>query len=326
MIHWWSREIRGDALDMLWHYASGELTLYESKADVGKHVKWVKYSHRGVQMLDKVEFPRKEKRYIFSPRFEVKVDTAFEAVVEGCGDPERDQEEGTWFNPEVRKGYLNLHKLGFAHSFETWMEGKLVGGALFVQIGGFVACNSLFHTVSNASKAAWGQALVMLKERGFRWVDVNCVAAHHVNYGEEWVPQWKFEKMMREEMGRELSIAEGIAAPKLPWRVRMGLPVARVVRGIGRRFCALRRGGAGDYTPGHGDLVQAGAQVRADGDALVLCQRREPVLPQRNDERADGVGEIQPSGDPAPGQHPHRGETETGCVREEVRVSDQPGL
>lgn len=236
MIRWWSDEIRGDAMDMLWHYARGMLTLYQRKEDVGRHVKWVKYSHRGIQDLQKIEFPRKEKRYIFSPKFELRINGAFEEVVRGCGDPGRDHEEGTWFSPEVVQGYLNLHKLGHAHSFEAWCEGKLAGGALFVQIGGFVACNSMFHRVSNASKAAWGQALVHLKERGFRWVDVNCVASHRVSYGEEWVPQWKFEQMMRQEMSRPLSIGDGLASPMLPWRLRAMLPLARIARKIGRKL------------------------------------------------------------------------------------------
>lgn len=234
-----SKRINPDPADMLWHLANAEMPCYLHGE--GSDVGWVKYPHRGVQFVDKVDFPRKEKRYIFSPRFQVKYDTAFEECLAACA--ERPKEGHTWITPEVHQGYMNLHKLGFAHSYETWENDKLVGGGIGVQIGGFLSCDSLFHRVSNASKAAWGQLLVHAKERGFEWIDTNCVAAHHVNYGEEWVPQWKFEQMMRTALEKRPTLLDGQTCPELPWQVRYALPVARAARALARRL-PLRRAAA----------------------------------------------------------------------------------
>jgi len=232
MIHPASVKIHSDPMDMLWHYANGEMPCYLVRE--GGEVGWIKYTHRGVQFLDKFEFPRKQLRYIFSPKFQVKYNQAFEETLAGCADLSR--EGRTWITPELITGYTELHRLGYAHSYEAWMDGKLVGGAIGVQIGGYITCETMFHRVNNASKAAWGQTLVRLKERGFKWVDTNCVAAHQVEYGEEWVMQWKFEQMVNEAMKENHSLADDIPCPPVPWILKAGLPVARILSSARKRL------------------------------------------------------------------------------------------
>jgi leucyl/phenylalanyl-tRNA--protein transferase len=232
MIHPASVKIHPDPMDMLWHYANGEMPCYLVRE--GGEVGWIKYTHRGVQFLDRFQFPRKQLRYIFSPKFTVKYNQAFEETLAGCADLSR--EGRTWITPELIRGYTELHRLGYAHSYEAWMDGKLVGGAIGVQIGGYITCETMFHRVGNASKAAWGQTLVRLKERGFKWVDTNCVAAHHVEYGEEWVMQWKFEQMVREAMNENHSLADDIPCPPVPWILKAGLPVARMISSVRKRL------------------------------------------------------------------------------------------
>jgi leucyl/phenylalanyl-tRNA--protein transferase len=217
---------------MLWHYATGSIPCY--LAATGNAVGWVKYSHRGVQFLDKVDFPRKEKRYIFSPKFEVRYNQRFEEVLQNCADGRK--EGRTWISPEVFEGYMNMYRAGFAHSYETWEGGKLVGGAIGVQIGGYVTCETMYHHVSNASKAAWGQTLVRLKERGFKWVDTNCVAAHHVNYGEEWLPQWRFEVLLAEALRQTPTLGDDIPCAPLPGAIKAALPLARFAGKVARRL------------------------------------------------------------------------------------------
>lgn len=234
MLRWTSAPINPDPLDMLWHIAHGAIACFPSGEQ--SQVRWVKYTHRGVQFLDKIAFPRKEKRYIFSPDFEIRYNQAFDEVVLACADPGRD--ENTWLIPELIEGYGNLHRLGFAHSYEAWQGGKLVGGAFGVQIGGFISCESMFHRVSNASKAAWGQTLLRLKERGFAWIDTNSVAEHHVNYGEEWLPQWKFERLLRQALGQRRCLGDEMACPMLPWPIRGRLALTRLAGALGRRVAA----------------------------------------------------------------------------------------
>lgn len=85
------------------------------------------------------------------PRFEVTVDTAFDEVVAGCADPDRD---GRWITSTIADAYHDLHALGWAHSVETWHDGRLVGGLYGVAIGGLFAGESMFHRARDASKVA----------------------------------------------------------------------------------------------------------------------------------------------------------------------------
>ena len=84
-------------------------------------------------------------------RFEIRVDTAFRAVVDACADPSRD---GRWITEEIADAYTELHALGWAHSIETWQDGQLVGGLYGLAVGGLFAGESMFHRVTDASKAA----------------------------------------------------------------------------------------------------------------------------------------------------------------------------
>jgi leucyl/phenylalanyl-tRNA---protein transferase len=83
--------------------------------------------------------------------FEIRVDTAFEQVVAACADPGR---EGRWITDEVADAYQQMHALGWAHSIETWQEDRLVGGLYGIAVGGLFAGESMFHHVTDASKAA----------------------------------------------------------------------------------------------------------------------------------------------------------------------------
>lgn len=230
-----SRSVTADPYEALYHLANGEFVLFVD--DHRDERAWGKFGHRGVQFLDKIEFPRKEKRYIFSPQFEIKYDTAFDETLAGCAAP---REVGRpWISEELQEAYRRLHRLGYSHSYEAWKDGQLAGGCIGVQIGAWITCETMFHRVSNASKAAWGQTLVRLQERGFKWVDVAEVATHHVNYGETEIPQWKFDVMQRQEMKRDATIADGIPCRKLPLGIAMELEVMRVLRGVRRRLAKL---------------------------------------------------------------------------------------
>ena len=84
-------------------------------------------------------------------RFEIRVDTAFEEVVAACADPSRD---GRWITLDVERAYHRLHRLGLAHSVETWRDGHLVGGLYGVAVNGLFAGESMFHRETDASKVA----------------------------------------------------------------------------------------------------------------------------------------------------------------------------
>jgi leucyl/phenylalanyl-tRNA---protein transferase len=138
------------------------------------------------------------------PRFEVRVDTAFDEVVEACGDPTRD---GRWITADIAEAYRRLHDLGWAHSIEVWREGTLVGGLYGVSLGGLFAGESMFHRVRDASKAA----LVGLVRRFHadedprRIVDVQWATDHLRRLGAE---EWPRERYLAR-------LAEALEAPQV---------------------------------------------------------------------------------------------------------------
>ncbi|MDB5320144.1 MAG: aat [Phycisphaerales bacterium] len=225
--------VSDDPLATLVHYVCGDMLDWAGPA--GGELCWKRASHRGVQWLDKIAFPKREQRYIFSPRFEIRFDTAFEETLRGCAEQVR--REPTWITEPYIRAMVGLYGMGYAHSFEAWSEGRLVGGAFGVQLGSIMTCDSMFHRVSNASKAAYGQTLVRLRERGFRLLDTNGVVSHRVKYGEEWMAQWRFEELVGECLREWPGLADSRVAPQgLPWEVRAALPVLRVGRAVGRRL------------------------------------------------------------------------------------------
>jgi leucyl/phenylalanyl-tRNA--protein transferase len=133
-------------------------------------------------------------------RFELRVDTVFDEVVDRCADPRRD---GRWITAEMAAAYRRLHDLGWAHSVESWQGGELVGGLYGVSIGGLFAGESMFHAVSDASKVA----LVGLVERFHgdgdprRLVDVQWATDHLRRLGAEEWPRERYLARLRVALG-----------------------------------------------------------------------------------------------------------------------------
>lgn len=227
MFPWPSNALSDSPYHMLWHYAHGRMPDWVNGSD--GEVAWIKRAHRGVQWLDKIHLPSKSqhRRYILEPKFTIKFNTAFDQVVRACADPAR--EGKTWIREELFRGYCALHEMGFAHSFEAWDADKLVAGAFGLQMGAVMSIDSVFHHVSNAGMAVYGQTLLRLRDRGFKLIDVNYVSGPFARFGEEWVPQWRFEELLKGLMHERPTVDDAHAAPQLPWWIARALPVSRVV-------------------------------------------------------------------------------------------------
>jgi leucyl/phenylalanyl-tRNA---protein transferase len=157
-------------------YRSG---LFPMPIDRGRRLAWWSPDPRGVLPLDGFHVSRSLERSI--GRYQIRVDTAFDAVVEGCASPDR---EGGWITPEIRRAYLRLHQLGWAHSVEAWnTENQLAGGVYGVGIGGFFAGESMFHSERDASKVALASLVSLLRERGASLLDVQWTTPHLVSLG-----------------------------------------------------------------------------------------------------------------------------------------------
>jgi leucyl/phenylalanyl-tRNA---protein transferase len=157
---------------------------------------WWSPDPRGVIFPDDFHVSRTLRRSC--RRFEVRVDSAFEAVIDACADPSRPH---GWITPEMRQAYARLHELRWAHSVETWHEGSLVGGVYGVAIGGFFAGESMFHRRSDASKAALAALMSLLAEGaadrcGERFVDVQWLTPHLARLGGSEVSRRRYLELL----------------------------------------------------------------------------------------------------------------------------------
>jgi leucyl/phenylalanyl-tRNA---protein transferase len=139
-----------------------------------RRIAWWSPDPRGIIPLDGLRVSRSLRRSC--PRFEIRVDTAFEQVVDACADPRR---EGSWITPEMRVAYLRLHQLGWVHSVEAWSgDGRLAGGLYGVSINGLFAGESMFHHERDASKVALVALVDRLVSAGAVLLDVQWTTPH----------------------------------------------------------------------------------------------------------------------------------------------------
>jgi leucyl/phenylalanyl-tRNA---protein transferase len=141
---------------------------------------WWSPVERGVLPLDGMKVSRSLARSV--RRMEIRVDTCFDEVVRSCADPARD---GGWIDEDVATAYGTLHRLGWAHSVESWADGELVGGLYGVAVGGLFAGESMFHRRPDASKVALVGLLELLTDEhaGKRLLDVQWQTPHLASLG-----------------------------------------------------------------------------------------------------------------------------------------------
>lgn len=140
-------------------------------------------------------------------RFEVRVDTAFAEVIKSCGDPSR---PGGWINPAIQEAYLELHHLGWAHSFETWdpNTNMMVGGLYGVSIGGLFAGESMFHLARDASKVALVELTSYMREASPRsLIDVQWVTPHLSSLGAIEIDRLEYLKLLARALDEPLPTA-----------------------------------------------------------------------------------------------------------------------
>ncbi len=167
---------------------------------------WWSPDPRGVLRPEDLRVSRSLRRSC--ARLQVTVDTAFDAVVRGCADPDR---EGRWITRPVTRAYTRLHALGWAHSVEVWSGDRLVGGLYGIAIGGLFAGESMFHRVTDASKVALVALRELITADGDprRIIDVQWVTPHLASLGVREVPRAAYLGLLRETLEAPLPA---------PWR------------------------------------------------------------------------------------------------------------
>lgn len=163
---------------------------------------------RGIIPLERFHVPRSLRRTVRSGIFETRVDTAFEAVIRACGEPAADRPE-TWLNEGLIYLYVDLHRRGFAHSVETWKDGRLVGGLYGVALGGAFFGESMFSRATDASKVALVELVERLRRGGFVLLDTQYVTPHLARFGACEVPRERYMELLEAALGRKSSFPSG---------------------------------------------------------------------------------------------------------------------
>ncbi len=177
---------------LLHAYANGLFPMAESAQ--ASELYWYDPDFRGILPLDTFHVPRKLRRTVRRGVFEVRVNSAFRTVMEGCAGAR----PTTWINREILDLYCRLHRNGQAHSVETWQNGTLVGGLYGVSLGGAFFGESMFSLVTDASKVALIHLVARLRRGGFSLLDTQFVTDHLSQFGAIEIPRDDYRWLLYE--------------------------------------------------------------------------------------------------------------------------------
>ena len=175
-----------DADALLRAYANGVFPMGEARDD--PRVFLVEPDQRGVFPLDDFHIPTRLRRTVRQEPFDIRVNTAFLAVVDACAAPAKGRED-TWINAPIRRLYTELHARGHAHSVECWQDEVLVGGLYGVTLGSAFFGESMFSRRTDASKVALVHLVARLKRAGFTLLDAQFITEHLSQFGAQEIPQ-----------------------------------------------------------------------------------------------------------------------------------------
>lgn len=174
--------------NMLRLYASGAFPMADEKTG---NINWYLPDIRTIIPLNNFNIPRSAKKVIDAENFEIRFDTDFEEVLEGCAD-----RESTWISEELKSAYRRLKKRGHIHTVETWKDGELVGGLYGVTFRGAFFGESMFSKVTQASKASLVALLKRLKEKEFILLDVQYMSDHLKMFGAVEISFEEYSKLL----------------------------------------------------------------------------------------------------------------------------------
>jgi leucyl/phenylalanyl-tRNA---protein transferase len=158
-------------------------------------IAWFSPDPRGIIPLDAFHVPHGLKRALKKGGFRIRLNVAFESVIRACAERAE-----TWISEEIVESYINLHRIGFAHSVETWLDNELAGGLYGVSINGAFFGESMFHRVPDASNVALVGLVNRLSERGYRLLDTQYVNSHLVKFGAIEISRSKYMRLLKQAL------------------------------------------------------------------------------------------------------------------------------
>lgn len=174
-------------------YSCGLFPMAESADD--PTIFWVDPDIRGIIPLDDFHVSRRLARTVRNAPFEIRFDTAFPAVMEGCAEPAPGR-RSTWINSTIRALYCDLHRMGHAHSVEAWQEENLVGGLYGVSLGAAFFGESMFSRTRDASKVCLVHLVERLVARSYLLLDTQFTTEHLKRFGAVDVSREEYEILL----------------------------------------------------------------------------------------------------------------------------------
>jgi len=172
-------------------YCRGWFPMADARGEIG----WYDPPQRAIFIPGEEHISRRLARTLRSGRFVVAINRDFEATIRACADrPE------TWISEEIIAVYCELHRLGLAHSVETYRDDALVGGLYGVALGGAFFGESMFSRATDASKVAFAVLCQRLRERGFTLLDAQFMTPHLASLGARLVSRAEYLRLLREAL------------------------------------------------------------------------------------------------------------------------------
>lgn len=176
-------------------YRLGMFPMAESRSSRTLH--WLDPENRGILPLGEFHLPRSLMKTLRGQKFEVSADGDFAATIAACAASRANRPE-TWINQEIEKLFIELHQLGFAHSVEARLRGKLVGGLYGASLGGAFFGESMFSAATDASKVALVHLVARLRLGGFVLLDTQFITTHLSRFGAREIPRAQYHKLLAE--------------------------------------------------------------------------------------------------------------------------------
>ncbi len=183
--------------------------------DEDSPILWHSPDPRMVLLAPEIQVGRSLAKTLRRGAYEVRLDTAFRAVVEGCSTAPREGQDGTWITSEMIDAYDELHRRGVAHSAEAWQGGELAGGLYGVSLGGAFFGESMFARAPDASKVAFVALVRQLVRWGIDLVDCQVRTDHLARFGASEWPRPRFLAALAEAVKKPTRLG--------PWRLSVTL-------------------------------------------------------------------------------------------------------
>ena len=178
---------------LLLAYKSGIFPWFNEDAPI----LWWSPNPRMVLYPKKINISKSMRKVMKSNQFSLTKNTCFERVIDNCARVKRIDQEGTWITAAMKQAYIELHKKGFAKSYEVWEKGELVGGLYGIDLGRVFCGESMFGTVSNASKFAFIKLAQELNKKNYTLIDCQIYTKHLESLGAEEVPRNQFVSILK---------------------------------------------------------------------------------------------------------------------------------